>query len=269
MEQEFNHDVSKAIEHQASMQRISPDKCYITSSDYFVFYPANKLKWRNEPVFPGTANDEIALGITIDFNNEEILDRLKQSSFFPFMSVYSDGINNYYYLNAGNDLDKLYSAVVELATAVYQQESCLYGPFMVNLIPSKSRKKKSSGCSIAIIVVIALISLLIVGYLYISDTSYDTYEEESTESTEGDSYNSIPSWIIGDWRLDTPYGDEIVHFKSDGNCRMVDSYGTHYGTFYISDNTIYINYDDDPSVTYIEIQGHSLHAGEGYYYHKQ
>jgi len=93
------------------------------------------------------------------------------------------------------------------------------------------------------------------------DTSYTEYSDESS--------SSIRSWIVGDWRLTTPYGDEIVHFKKDGTCRMVDSYGVHYGTFSMTSSYVRIKYSDDPTTTTIEIDGQSLYAGGGYYYTKQ
>jgi hypothetical protein len=37
------------------------------------------------------------------------------------------------------------------------------------------------------------------------DTSYTEYADESS--------SSIRSWIVGDWRLTTPYGDEIVTLR--------------------------------------------------------
>lgn len=93
-------------------------------------------------------------------------------------------------------------------------------------------------------------------------------KQEESSYTETNS-SGIQSWIVGDWRLTTPYGDEIVHFRDDGTCRMVDNYGVHYGTFSMTSSTVYVKYNDDPSTSTIEVEGKSLYAGGGYYYRKQ
>lgn len=93
--------------------------------------------------------------------------------------------------------------------------------------------------------------------------------EKSPTNTENSSSTSsldIPQWLIGDWYCTTPYGTMHVCFYKDGTC--IDSFDGA-GTYEFRGDEIAIRYLKQSVSTTIKVHGHSLEAGDGYYYSKR
>jgi len=121
---------------------------------------------------------------------------------------------------------------------------------------------------ILIIAIAIVLAIYKCGGCSSNSSDYNSNETESTTSelSSSSETSEIPQWLIGDWDCSTPYGTMHVSFYNDGTC--FDS-NDGAGTFEFRGNDIVIRYPNQSVSTTIKVHGHSLEAGEGYYYSKR
>ena len=119
----------------------------------------------------------------------------------------------------------------------------------------------------------ATIIIAVIGYFVFSSgstTSSDSKKESvATESTTTpvNTKKEIPSWMVGKWKCNTPYGTITLRINSDGFGTFDDSFGNFT---YTGDELEFRMSNVDGVVTPMEVDhaNHRLGAGSGYYFRK-
>ena len=110
-----------------------------------------------------------------------------------------------------------------------------------------------------------------------SDNDYDNKDNSYSYSSSSDSSSyddsSQYSWIVGKWRLKTPYGSSTIKFDGNGKSgsyiNIYDDGEVESGTYKVSGSKITCSMYGASWTTAIEIHsGNRLYAGGGTYYTK-
>lgn len=154
------------------------------------------------------------------------------------------------------------------------------------VIPNQGQRKKQ-GCfkRLFIMITIIVLTAVLINRQCESSKSYTAHSVGITSADDSDfqaepmetptpsydknaTHEKAPSWIQGNWFVDTEYGG--VSIKIDGDNVAETSGGeTAYGKFKYQNYHLYCDFGNNDKMTYrLDVENHRIDAGDGMWMHK-